>query len=209
MIWLVAAVVTVCATFSGTYISTGDIWTAAFAGGIPALLYMTGLAVHATCTTASLRCRAAVILVAVVFLSGISAEFMVLSSHTRWQADQMVISGEVIDRGILMTSLFDAASPAFVSFQQQSQRHKRPVGEVFKAAWDNRDWTAEVVRLESPSERITIFASPNPDGSVWLTGVALVTKGGDPNFANVNGTSGFLQSRLCLSSRGMNYEIEN
>lgn len=209
MTWLIVAVVTVCATFSGTYIYTGDIWTAAFAGGVPALIYMTGLAVHASCRTACPRCRAAVILVAVVFLSGISAQFMVLSSRTRWQTDQMVISGEVIDRGILMTSLFDAASPAFVSFQQQSQRQKRPVGEVFKAAWGNRDWKADVVQLESPSERIKIFALPNSDGTVWLTGVALVTKGGDPTFANVNGTTGFLQSRLCLSPSGMNYEIEN
>lgn len=209
MIVLVVALVVVCAAFSGTYISTGDIWTALFAGGIPALLYMTGLAVQATCKTSSRGCRVAVGMVAVVILTGVSAQFMIVSSLTRGQTAVIAVWSETFDRSAVMSSLFEHASPVFVSFQQQGGRKRHSVAEIFKDSWKGRDWASPLVYLDSPSERLKIYASTNADGSVMLTGVAAVTKGADPNFANANGTSGYLQSRLCVSPQGMTYEIEN
>lgn len=209
MIWLVVALVGVCAAFSGTYMYTGDIWTATFAGGIPALFYMAGLAVRATCSTASRACRIAVMMVAITVLTGVSAQFMVLSSRTRWQSDQMVGFGESLDRRAMMCTLFSTASPVFASYQHQATRKKRSVADAFKAACTTADWKDGVARLESPSERVNVYASETPDGAIMLTAVAVVTHGEDPGFVNVDGTKGFLQSRVCIHARGMSYEIEN
>ncbi len=209
VVWLVIAMVVTCGTFSGVYITTGDIWTAALAGGIPALIYMAGLTVHATCTPASRRCRIAVMLVAVTVLTGISAEFMVLSSRTRWQADMIAGTGVSYDRSAMMSALFSTASPVFASYQQQPQRKRRAMAEIFKDSWSTRDWTTGMVTLDGPSERVNVYASTTPDGAIVLTAVAAVTPGGDAAFANVNGCIGRLQSRLLLNGKGMSYEIEN
>ena len=209
MIWLIVTTVVVCAAFSGTYLTTGDIWSAFFAGGIPALLYMTGLAVQAVCRPAGRCCRIAILVVALVVLSSVSAQFVVMSSCTRWQSERMVTIGETTDRSALMAEMFDRASPAFYAYQKQGQRKKHSMAEVFKAGWQGRDWQTPATLLDGPTERTRIYASIAHDGSVVLRGVALVTRGADPQFANVNGTSGYVQSRLHLSSRGMDYEIEN
>jgi len=209
MIWFIVTTVVVCASFSGTYLTTGDIWSACFAGGIPALLYMTGLTVQALCRPAGRCCRIAILLVALTVLTGVSAQFVVMSSCTRWQSDRMVSIGASCDRSEIMAALFDRASPAFYAFQKQGLRKKHSLADVFKAGWQGRDWHAPAALLDSPTERTRIYASIARDGSVVLTGVAVVTKGSDPQFTNVNGTSGHLQSRLHLSAKGMDYEIEN
>jgi hypothetical protein len=209
MTWLVIAVVAVCGAFSGTYIFTGDIWTAAFAGGIPAMLYMTGLAGQAACKPASIRCRIAVILVTVVVLTGISAQFMVLSSRTRWQSTQLVNTRRSLDRDMLMSSLFDHASPVFVAFQRQRPTRRHTVADIFKASWDRRQWDSPQVFLDSVPESLKVYASIGARGEVVLTGMSVMTRGADSNFRNINGTTGFVQSRLYLTGEGMSYENEN
>jgi hypothetical protein len=209
MTWLIVAVVVVCAAFSGTFIYTGDIWTAAFAGGIPALLYMTGLAMQAAWTPASRGRRIAVVIVAIVALTGVSAQFTVMCSRTRWQCSQLMTIRRSIDRGILMSTLFDHASPAFVTYQQQRPARKRTIAEVFKASWDGRDWRADQVFLESAPESLNGYACIGGRGDVVLTGVSNLTRGADPNFQNINGRTGFVQSRLHLTAEGMDYENEN
>lgn len=209
MIWLIVTTVFVCAAFSGTYLATGDIWSAFLAGGIPALLYMLGLTVQAICRPAGRCCRVATLVVALVVLTGVSAQFVVMSSCTRWRSDRMVSLGITNDRSEIMAALFEKASPTFYAFENQGQRRKQSMADVFKAMWHERDWRSPAVLLDSPSERTRIYASIARDGSVMLTGVALVTAGTDPQFTNVNGTSGHVQSRLHLSAKGMDYEIEN
>jgi hypothetical protein len=209
MIWLTVAVIVVCAAFSGTYLTTGDIWTAVFAGGIPALFYMVGLAFQAVRQSKGKGGRIVVLVVAFIVLTGVSAQFVIISSTTRWQTDQVAGSGESIDRGTMMIELFERATPVFYEFQKQGQRKKHSVAELFRSAWGGRDWQGQAVFLESPSERRKVYASLADDGSVVLTGVCLLTKGSDASFANVNGTSGYAQSRVHLTARGMDYEIEN
>lgn len=208
-VWLVVATVAVCGTFSGVYITTGDIWTATFAGGLPALLYGVGLTVHALCAPASRVCRIAVITVAVTLLTGISAQFMILSSNSRWRSDQMVGMGESYDRGAMMCALFSTASPVFASYQERSPRKRIPVADVFKASRKTLEWTEGVARLESPSERVNVYASSTSPGAIIFTAVATITKGKDPGFVNLNGTVGYLQSRVCVTPMGMAYEIDN
>lgn len=209
MVWLVVASISMCGTFSGVYITTGDIWTATIAGGIPALVYLVGLTVYALCSPASRGCRVAVITVAVAVLTGISAQFMVLSSTTRWRTDQMVGNGASYDRSAMMCALFSTASPVFAAYQERSPRKKASVADTFKASRTTLDWSDGVVRLESPSERVNVYASATPEGAIVLTAVAAVSKGEDPGFVNVNGTVGYLQSRVCVTAMGMAYEIDN
>jgi hypothetical protein len=209
MIWLAVAVVVVCAAFSGAYMYTGDIWTAAFAGGIPALLYMTGLAIQAAWTPASRGRRIAVVIVAAVALTGISAQFTVMCSRTRWQCTQLVTIRKTIDRSLLMSTLFDHASPVFVSYQQQRPNRKYSIADIFRASWDGRDWDASQVFLDSPPESLKVHACIGKRGDVVLTGVSVLTRGTDPDFRNVNGTAGYVQSRLHLTAEGMSYENEN
>lgn len=208
-IWLVVATVGVCGTFSGVYITTGDIWTASFAGGLPALLYGVGLTVHALCAPASRACRVAVIMVAVTILTGISAQFVILSSTTRWRSERMVGFGESYDRGAMMCALFSTASPVFASYQERSPRKRISVADAFKATRTTLEWTDGTARLASPSERVNVYASSTTPGAIIFTAVATITKGKDPGFMNLNGTVGYLQSRVCVTATGMAYEIDN
>ena len=209
MIWFVVALTAVCAAFSGTYIYSGDIWAATIAGALPALLYMAGLAVRAVCATASRICRIAVLLVALVILAGVSTQFAVMTSNTRWQHEQLQVIRSSIDRSMLMSTLFHHASPAFVAYHQQRAHKKHTIAEVFEAAWDSCDWSAPVVYLDSPPESLQVYASAGPGGAMILTGVSMAARGGDADFRNVNGATGFVQSRLTLSKEGMAYENEN
>jgi hypothetical protein len=209
MVWLIVSVVVVCGAFSGTYIYTGDIWSAMFAGGIPTLVYMAGLAIRASRPPAGRGRRIAVLAVSILVLTGISAQFAVMCSRTRWQSNELVVIRKSLDRTMLMSTLFDHASPAFVAYQQQRVHGRHTVADFFKAACDTCDWSVPLTVIETLPESLKVYASAGPTGSVELIGVSVLMKGFDPNFRNVNGSTGFIQSHLYLTPEGMAYADEN
>lgn len=209
MVWLIVAIVVVCGSFSGAFLYTGDVWTAFFAGGIPALVYLAGLGFRVCLDTRNRSCRLAVLVVAVVILTGVSAQFMVMSSGTRWQAAELSKIRTTIDRSILESTLYNHAMPVFVAYHRQDPGVARPLAEVFRGAWDGKDWGVPAVFLDSPPESLRVFASFSPDGDVILTSMSVAAPGARKDFPNVNGSTGYAQARLHLTAEGMTYEIEN
>lgn len=209
MIWFIVTLVVVCASFSGTYLYTGDIWSAFFAGGIPSLIYMGGLGFRACVDTRSRYCRLAVLVVSVVILTGVSAEFMVMSSGTRWSShmlDEFVLEA---DRGMAKGALLSMATPAFTAYHRQQGDSVETLASVFTHAWDGREWTAPVTFLCSAPESVRVYASIATDGSIVLSAMSVRSRGSDPGFRNIDGSLGHIQGRLHLTTEGMTYEEEN
>lgn len=209
MTWFLVTLVVVCASFSGTYLYTGDIWAAFFAGGIPSLIYMAGLGFNACLGSRNRFCRLAVLVVSVVILTGVSAEFMVMSSATRWQSSYLDEIRVYLERGMTKGALLNVATPVFAAYHRQQGDVREPLADVFRDAWDGRDWRASNVYLESPPESLRVYASIGTDGSITITGMSSRVGGADPGFHNVDGSIGYTQSRLHLTTEGMTYEEEN
>jgi hypothetical protein len=207
--WLVVTIIVVCGAFAATFFSTGDIWNAMFAAGIPACIFIAGLLFRFTRQLPTRRQRVLVLVLAAVALTGAAGHWVVMHSMTRWQHNEICVIRDRIQRSMMVSAMFDRATPAFAEYHRQRFPENRTMTEVFAELHPAMAGTAGTVMLDSLDGGVKVFAKNAWNSVVVLTSVGGVGRGTDPEFRNIDGRSGYLQACLRLTPEGMVYEIQN
>lgn len=207
--WLIFSVFAVAATFALTFMATGDIWDAMFAAAVPVGLFLLGLFLHTTRRTVSPRQRIVLLLLFALVCSGVAGHWVVMHSMTRWQHDQIVTVRDRIQRSMLVSSVYDRATPVFGAFHTQRFPDNRSMTEVFADFHPSIMEKGATILLDSLDGGVKVYARSTWGAMVVLTSVSTVGHGTNPEFRNVDGRRGYLQSCLRLTPEGMVYEVQN
>lgn len=209
MRWLLVTIVVVCGVFAVTFFTTGDIWNAMFAGGIPVCVFITGLLVHTIRQLPKRGQRVLVLVIAAVALTGAAGHWVVMNSMTRWQHEELCVIRDRMQRTMMVSAMYDNATPAFATYHRQRFPENRTMTEVFSELHPGVAGTAGTVLLDSLDGGVKVYAKNAWNSVVILTSVGGVGRGTDPEFRNIDGRYGYLQACLRLTPEGMVYEIQN
>jgi hypothetical protein len=207
--WLIFSVFAVAATFAVTFFSSGDIWDAMFAAAIPVALFLVGLLVRATRQGVSRRQRMVILSSVVVLSLGVAGHWVVMHSMTRDQHEALIDIRDRMQRSIMVSALYDRATPVFGAFHSQHFPENRSMTEIFADYHPALLDRGAPVLLDSLDGGVRVYAKSAWNAMVVLTSVGGVGRGMDPEFTNIDGRHGFLQSCLRLTPEGMVYEIQN
>ncbi len=207
--WLVFSVFAVAATFVLTFITTGDIWDAMFAAAVPVGLFLLGLFLRATRKNVTPRQRVTLLFVVALICIGVAGHWMVMHSMTRWQHDQLLTVRDRIQRSLMVSSVYDRATPVFSAFHSQRFPENKSMTEVFADLYPSIMEKNATILLDSLDGGVNVYARSTWGAMVVITSVSSVGHGMDPEFRNVDGRRGYLQSCLRLTPEGMVYEVQN
>jgi hypothetical protein len=207
--WLIVALAVVAATFAAAFSRSGEIWDAMFAAAVPVCLYLAGLFWRATRTSVTPRQRLAILSAVVLLALGVAGHWAVMHSSTRWQRDRAIEFRDRMERSIMMSAVYDRATPVFAAFHEQRFPENRSMTEVFQEHFPALTGRGGAVLLDSLEYGVKVYAR-----SLWNTTIVLTAEGGhgaglDPEFGNVDGRQGKLQCSLRLTPEGMAYENQN
>jgi hypothetical protein len=132
-----------------------------------------------------------------------------MHSMTRWQHDQMVMIRDRMQRSFMVSALYDRATPVFGTFHGQHFPENKSMTEVFAESYPEIVERGAPVLLDSLDSGVKVYAKSTWGAMVVLTSVSSVGHGEDPEFRNVDGRHGYLQSCLRLTPEGMVYEVQN
>lgn len=207
--WLIFSVFAVTATFALTFVSSGDIWDALIAAAVPLGIFLLGLFLRATRKNVTPRQRIALLFLLAVLGSGVAGHWVVMHSMTRWQHDQLLTVRDRIQRSLMVSSVYDRATPVFSAFHGQRFPENKSMTEVFADRYPSIMEKNATILLDSLDGGVKVYAKSTWGAMVVLTSVSCVGHGIDPDFRNVDGRHGYLQSCLRLTPEGMVYEIQN
>ncbi len=207
--WLIFAIFAVAATFVATYMSSGDIWDAMFTAAIPVCIYLAGLLLHATRQAVTPRQRALILSCVAIVCVGVAGHWAVMHSMTRWQHQEIVSARDRIERSMMMSTVYDRATPIFAAFHEQQFPENRSMAEVFQDTYPGVIEKGSVVLLDSLDGGVKVYAKCVWNTTVVLTAVGGLGRGLDPEFRNIDGRNGFLQTSLRLTPEGLVYESQN
>ena len=207
--WLLGTTVVVCGAFAVTFFSTGNIWDAMFAAGIPVCIFIAGLLIHFTRQLPTRGQRVFVLVLAAVALSGAAGHWVVMNSMTRWQHEELCVIRDRMQRSMMVSAMYDNATPAFAAYHRQRFPENNTMSEVFSALHPAMEGTAGTVMLDSLDGGVKVYAKSAWNSVVILTSVGGIGRGTDPEFRNIDGRYGYLQACLRLTPEGMVYEVQN
>ena len=201
--WLLVTIIVVCGAFAGTYLTTGGIWDAMFAAGIPVCLFLTGLLVRTTRQLSTRTQRMLVLVLAAVALTGAAGNWMVMNSMTRWQHDELYVHRDRMQRSMMVSAMYDHATPAFAAYRRQRFPENRSMSEVFTELHPAAAGSAVDVMLDSLDGGVKVYGKCAWNSVVILTSVGGVGRGTDPEFRNIDGRYGYHQACLRLTPEGV------
>jgi hypothetical protein len=207
--WLVVAIIAVCAGFVGTYHVSGNIWEAMNVAGGLAFFYIAGLLIRATRPPVSGRQRAVVLGLSALLLTGVAGHWIVVSSMTRWQNAQLQDIRRRVEYGVMVSHMYNQASPVFATYHRQLPIEKRSLTEVFLSEHPTLDCENHLLMLDSLNDGLKVFATTYGDSRIILTCVSGITAGAEARFRNFDGRTGYMQSRVHLTPNGIDYETQN
>lgn len=207
--WVICAIFAVAATFVATFLSSGDIWDAMFAAAIPVCIYLTGLLLHATRQAVTPRQRALILSSVVIVCLGVAGHWAVMHSMTLRHHEFVLDIRDRHERNMMMSTMYDRATPVFATFHSQRFPENRSMTEVFGERYPALTDRGPAVLLDSLDAGVKVYAKSAWNTTVILTAVGGLGRGIDPEFRNADGRSGYLQASLRLTPEGMVYENQN
>jgi hypothetical protein len=207
MVPLILAIAALCIAFVATYLQTGSIWNAMMAGGTVILVYLLGLLVISARALQTARGRAITLALGLVLIAGVSSHWLILRWTTNWQYDNVHVIRNVIEHGSLQSSMQERSMAAFAAYARQNPVKSRPLSTIFNERNPRIDSSTGLV--DTLWEGLKIYAVSVTDSEIMLIGVGSFTEGEDTAFTNFDGRKGILQSGVRLSTKGVDYEIQN
>lgn len=207
--WVITTVVVVAVTFVAAFTSSGDIWDAMFSAAVPVCLFLTGLFVRATRTSVTPRQRVAILSAVALLALGVAGHWAVMHSSTRWQHERAIEFRDRLERSIMMSAVFDRATPVFAAFHEQRFPENRSMTEVFQERYPALTERGGAVLLDSLELGVKVYARSAWNTTIILTAEAGYGTGLDPDYQNIDGRQGMLQCSLRLTPEGMAYEYQN
>lgn len=206
--WLVAGCLSVSVPFYLFY-DPYTLWPSLYASGIAAAVYLIVLLVY------FLRQRPGTILsvlasaVVVLLLTTSVLHWRRMDEVTAWQRAQLGRVRTVISDNMLMSEdACERSIPVFAAYHSQSgtrksitalfaEMHAGKIKEgLFPSAYPDNDRSRRLVRYLA-------------DTAVVLISVDTVAHGMRPDYRNINGSIGRLQTTTTLTARGVRYERNN
>jgi hypothetical protein len=209
MIWILASSVLVAAAFIATFLTTGNTWDAAIAGGIVSLVFVIGFLYRITRPPTSSRQRRWTIGIGSIVILGMMFHWTVMYRMTNWQYDTLHLIHKIIVHGIAQSLLQPKGVNTLSEYAGQQGSKSKSLGTVFRETtqFDLRD---SLVALNKEFERTRMFVASLSDSDVVLVVQdSLTIDGEDPHFKNFDGRYGMVQDRLRITKRGLEYEIQN
>jgi hypothetical protein len=207
MVAMIIAIVALCGAFVGTYLQTGSIWDAMLAGGTVILIYLLGLLVSSARALQTVRGRVITLALGLTLIAGVTSHWLILRRTTNWQYENRHVIRKVIEHGSLQSSMHERSIAAFAAYSRQSPGKSLPLSTIFNERNPRIDSSTGLV--DTLWEGLKVYAVPVADSEVVVIGVGSFTKGEDAAFTNYDGRKGILQSRVRLSTKGVDYEIQN
>jgi hypothetical protein len=207
MVAMIIALVALCAAFVSTYLLTGNIWDAMLSGGTVILIYLLGLLLSSVRVLRSVRGRIITLTLGFTLIAGITSHWLILRRTTNWQYENMHVIRKVIDHGVLQSNMQERSMAAFAAYSRQNPDQANPLPSIFDRRNPRIDSTTGLV--DTLWEGLRIYALSVGDSEVVLIGEGSFTEGEDAAFANFDGRKGILQSCVRLSTKGVDYEIQN
>lgn len=207
--WLLFSVFAIAATFAITFVSSGNIWDAMFMAAVPVCIYLVGLLLRATRQNVSPRRRVLIFSACVVICLGVAGHWGVMYAMAVRQHAVMLELHERLERNMMMSAMYDRATPVFASFHSQRFPENKSMTEVFAEHYPELADRGPAVLVDSLTSGVKIYAKSAWNTTVILTAVGSVGRGIDPEYRNADGRQGFLQACLRLTPEGMVYESQN
>jgi hypothetical protein len=209
LVWLLVSLVIVVATFTVTYINTGNIWDAMNAAAIPLVLFIAGLTIRATRPPVSKKWREIVVVLVVFLLSGAAVYWGVMRSMTLYQFNELQLIRKQIENGAMTSMMYERASNAFAAYYRQPELERKSLAAVFEERNLELRAGSCLLAIDTLHEGIRLYASRRGDARVVMTAVSGVAPGRDGQFKNYDGRTGFMEAQLVLTPKGLDYEIHN
>ena len=207
MVPILITIVALCGAFAGTYFQTGSIWDAMLASGAVAIIYLVGLLVKSARALGTVRGRIITLACGMAILAGVVSHWLILRSTSNWQYENLHIIRKVIAHGYLQVVMHERSIPAFAAYYKQNPRRVRSLSTIFEER--NPRINSSTGLIDTLSEGLKVYALSVADTEVVLIGEGSFTQGEDSGFTNYDGRKGILQSRLRLTTKGVDYEIQN
>jgi hypothetical protein len=207
MIPIIITIIALCGAFVVTYFQTGSIWDAMLASGTVILIYLVGLLLDSARALGTVRGRVVTLVCGMAIIAGVVSHWLILRSTTNWQYETLHIIRKVIDHGYLHSVMQERSMPAFAAHYRQNPRRPRSLSTIFDGR--NPRINSSTGLLDTLSEGLKVYALSMADTEVVLIGEGSFTQGEDSGFTNYDGRKGILQSRLRLTTKGVDYEIQN
>lgn len=209
LLWLVLSICAVGAGFAGTYYGTGNIWDAMNVAGVLVFLFLTALLIRTTRPPVTIKQRVVILAISALLLTGVTGHWIVMNSMTQWQYSQLQDIRKRMEYSLMVSYMYDHAAPVFAAYHRQPSPAKRSLAEVFLSQNPALDSETHLLMLDSLTNGLKVFATTYGDSRVILTGVSGITPGTEARFRNFDGRTGFMQSRVHMTPKGMEYEIQN
>lgn len=207
MVAMIIAIVTLCGAFVGTYLQTGSIWDAMLAGGTVILIYLLRLLVSSARALQTVRGRVISIALGLTLIAGVTSHWLILRRTTNWQYEYMQVLRKIIEHGSLQSSMQERSMAAFAAYSRQIPGKAQPLSAIFNERNPRIDSSTGLV--DTLYDGLKVYAVSVADSEVLLIGVGSFSEGQETAFANFDGKKGILQSRVRLSTKGVDYEIQN
>jgi hypothetical protein len=209
MIWILASSILVAMAFIATFLTTGNTWDAAIAGGIVSLVFVIGFLYRITRPPTSSTQRRWTIAISSIVIVGTILHWNIMYRMTQWQYDTLHLIRKIIFHGVAQGMLQPEGVNTLGEYAAQHGLQRKSLGDVFRETtkFDTGD-SAVVVGKEWG--HMSMFVSSLSDTEVVLVAQDSITiDGEDSHFKNFDGRYGMTQDRLRITKRGLEYEIQN
>lgn len=207
IVWLIVGALMVVVPFF-LFDTPMDPWPSVTAGAIGAALFI--IVAFFSIVKRTPFSKRTKIISTLLFLTAFtlsSVSFNTMCKMTNYQRELLGKIRTTIGEGILQSNTSLAMLPPFREYYQQKHPGRMSIGKLFLTM--NKD-RIQNGNYKFQDDQVTLaFLKDVSDSGVTLIMVDTVARGQNPDFSNIDGQIGRLQSRASLTKRGVRYEREN
>lgn len=205
-----------CIIVSVAYVLPGhspDLWPNINSAGIALLVYLASLLGLYGSRVELTRRRRFMISGAVVFFIAVAIfSWRQMQDQSEWQRHELSVIGGTIARGIYLSEVPDSLLTVLHQYHQQTGKHRRSLGQLYAAQYPPGtpgDAWSSMAQMGRPDPPNDIFLTSISDSQVVIVARHPWYKGRQASFVNEHGTTGTVQIRYTLTTKGIEYVTEN
>jgi hypothetical protein len=208
LLWIVAGVVVVSATFFLTP-QTTELWPAINATGIAAAVYLVALLGYVLRKPLAMRQRLLVGIIGIAVIGCTAFTWMKRQEQAQWQANQLMKIRAVIGRGIKTYEMAPLLLKTLDAYHRQGVRKSNTLADELKKQCPGAEVGANLHKPQGEWDELTVIVESLEPNRIVLVSQETYVKGRDPGFKNYDGKTGMLQEKFILTERGLTHVSEN
>ncbi len=204
LLWIVAGVILVSATFFLTPQST-ELWPAVNAAGIAAAIYLVALLAYVLRRPITARHRLSVGLIALFVMCCTAFVWTRMQDEAEWHAETIMKVRGVIGRNITTWAMPTPLLKTLDAYHHQGVKKSKSLGDKFRELEGGATVGSNIYKPQWEGDDVTIIVETLDPDRVVLVSQETFVKGRDPAFRNYDGKVGMIQEKYILTERGLTH----